>query len=173
MELDDTPCPHGKRKRDRLDDTEDVDIQSEHSNSDLFVANRSDDGIEDVQDDGFNETSEGEDSLGDMDNECEYDEGGEPWPACVAFDLDFANLKEHLSQISNTAMKIVDDSGCQSQRALSLRKNACQGTNVPRSNREKVALLGNTGAGKSSLLNSLLDRPDLARAVIQNIPRIA
>lgn len=152
-----------KRKRDKKNDIEDGDIKSEEESSDeLFV-----------RDFENHEENEGEDAASDEDhdspeeilNDCEYDESVEGWPSCVAYDGAFEQLREDLNSLPREALKIIDASGCYSQRALSLRERADELTRLPRADREKIALLGNTGAGKSSLLNSLLDRPGMARAV--------
>lgn len=159
-----SPRP-GKRKRGFDADNEEPDIKSEGSDSgaDLFVS-RTDKSAQEDDADGTSSAIE-DDQISDFSFDCEYEECEEPWPTCIAYDSAFSQLKCDLNSIPRAALKIIDESGCHSQRVLSLRKNALELTTVPRSNREKIALLGNTGAGKSSLLNSVLDRPGFARAV--------
>lgn len=138
----------GKRKRDRNDDDEEILSQAAAGSAgppDL------DDGVDD---DSENEEYS-EDECSDDDDEsimgpCEYDESTEPLPSCAAFDKDFTQVGQDLMSIPARVVEIVDSNGCESRRAQSCRDNADDLARIPKPSREKIALLGNTGAGNVS-----------------------
>lgn len=145
-----------KRNNDINDEEEDVKpiiLSSEDEGS------ASDDSDSDSSED--EDTDEGDDAAGI----CEYYEAVEQFPAYPAYDKDFSQVSLDLTGIAKTAAKIIDDDGCNGIRVQSCRRSAKALADVPRAKREKIALLGQTGVGKSSLLNSLLDMPDLAKSM--------
>lgn len=97
-----------------------------------------------------------DDELHEITGTCEHDEKDEPFPSCVAFDRDFANVIEDLLTIPQAAVRIIDDSECIGSRAQAMRANADALSAIPRAKREKVALLGNTGAGEQADIEAVL-----------------
>ncbi|KAI6870639.1 hypothetical protein KC338_g2956 [Hortaea werneckii] len=150
-----------KRKRtdDDCDDDEAVkpEVAGEESGSG--------DGTEDSDDDDSSTSDEDNDTDGDSTGLIEHHEDSEGFPDRVVYDEAFAKTVAELSDIAKRASKILRESQCTSKRVRGLTTHAEELSQVPRPEREKVALLGNTGAGKSSLLNSLLGLPNMAKAM--------
>lgn len=142
--------PPGKRKRDADGEDDDIFSQPAAGTTDLLSFENGDEEEEDDDD--------SEDELEDDDDEsivgpCEYEESVEPFPTCVAFDKDFAQVAQDLVSIPAKVVQIIDDNGCTSRRTQSCRSNAFSLARIPRVHCEKIALLGNTGAGMASLPN--------------------
>ena len=95
------------------------------------------------------ESDEEDDSKGDegLTGECSYEECEEAYPECVAFDKDFAQVGNDLISIPKAAMDIISKGNCDSKRVENCRSNAEEIATIPRPKREKICLLGNTGAG--------------------------
>lgn len=135
--------PPGKRKRDTNDEDNDYALQRAEGSTDLLNLEDGDDYSDD--DDSESESDDDDESIT---GPCEYEESSEPYPRRAAFDKDFAQVGQDLVSIPSQIVDIVDDSGCDSRRAKSCRKNANELARIPKAHREKIALLGNTGAGK-------------------------
>lgn len=136
--------PPGKRKRNA--DDEDQDYASQRGEGSPDLLNFEDgDGFSDDEDDSENESDDDDDES--ITGPCEYEESSESYPRCAAFDKDFAQVGQDLVSIPSQIVEIVDSSGCYSRRAQSCRSNADDLARIPKAHREKIALLGNTGAG--------------------------
>ncbi|KAH9845227.1 hypothetical protein Tdes44962_MAKER01237 [Teratosphaeria destructans] len=144
--------PRGKRKHLDDHDQEEEDVKPVISDSD---------------DSDLDDDSEGDSDVGGGEGTgvVEYYEHAEPLPNCVAYDSEFRQLSQDLIDIPLSALKILQKSSCNNKRVQSCQHNAGTLTTIPQVQKEKVAMLGSTGAGKSSLLNSLLDMPGLAKAM--------
>lgn len=136
--------PPGERKRDAIDEDHDEASQRAEGSPNLLNLEDADD-YSDDDDDSENESDDDDESIT---GPCEYEESSEPYPRCAAFDKDFAQVGQDLVSIPSQIVDIVDDSGCESRRAQSCRKNANELACIPKAHREKIALLGNTGAGE-------------------------
>ncbi|CAK3974892.1 Hypothetical predicted protein [Lecanosticta acicola] len=148
----------GKRKRCGEDESKE-DVKP------IILSDSDDDAGDSDGSDSESTDDEDTDRNEGINGPCEHNEDDEPFPDCVAFDKDFVQVGEDLTSIAKSAMEIIDENGCESSRAQGCRKNADELTQIPRAKREKVAFLGSTGVGKSSLLNCLLGIPDLAKAM--------
>lgn len=94
-----------------------------------------------------------------------YDSSLESYPEHPAFDNGFQQVLQDLEGLGKRAQKIIDDSGCQNRRVQGCRSNAIAASSAPEPPVFNIGLFGDTGSGKSSLLNSLLDMPSLAKAM--------
>lgn len=135
----------GKRKRtdDEQDDEEDSKLVGRRSiNIDTDEEGSNSDDSDDSDEDDDEEDDEG------LTGECEYEEETESFPKCVAYDKDFPQIGKDLISIPKRTVAIIDRSGCKSKRVQGCRHNADELTSLPRAKREKICLLGNTGAGQ-------------------------
>lgn len=143
-----SPSPNGKRKRDANNEEDDLRTQATTEPSDLLNLDDGDDGSDSENDDDSENSSDDEDD-GSISGECEYEEDSEALPRCAAFDKDFAQVGRDLASIPSKVVQIINKNGCDSRRVQSCRNNANDLASLPRARREKIALLGNTGAGTS------------------------
>lgn len=146
------PNALGKRKRDDLDETRDAEVKLEETSEEAITF---DDGESDSDDEDESEEDGSDDDEDDVTGECQYYESSESYPPCVAYDPEFARIGQRLINIPAEVMTIIDESGCKSARAQSCRGNAEELAHIPRSRREKIALLGNTGVGRSYALPAM------------------
>jgi ABC-type glutathione transport system ATPase component len=114
---------------------------------------------EDIEDSDEEETDEGEIDEGG------YDDGTEDRPCHPVYDKAFAQVETDLAKMAMNVIKIIEQSGCRNDRAKGCLEKARWLLNLPDTKKEMIALIGESGVGKSSLINSLLSIPKLARAV--------
>jgi ABC-type glutathione transport system ATPase component len=106
------------------------------------------------------EVSDEEDS-----EEKRYDDSTEDLPCHPVYDKDFAQVESDLAKMAVKVMNIIEQSGCHNDRAKGCLEQAKLLLNLPDTKKEIIALIGESGVGKSSVINSLLNIPKLARAV--------
>lgn len=136
-----------KRKREALDDDDNVSIKQEPTEQEGAAALEDGDSDSESEDDSDDDGSEedGDYSMG----ECKYFESSERYPSCLAYDPEFREIEQSLTGIPKEVIKIIDESGCKSERSQNCRTNAEKLACIPAAERDKIALLGNTGVGKS------------------------
>ncbi|KAF1827315.1 uncharacterized protein K489DRAFT_406028 [Dissoconium aciculare CBS 342.82] len=110
------------------------------------------------------EHSSDQDSNGDPTEEG-YDEAIEVMPRHVVYDKDFPQISQDLSKLATSVCGIIERSGCDNDRSKGCLEKAQWLTKTPDAEKEIVALIGDSGVGKSSLINSLIGIPKLARAL--------
>jgi GTPase SAR1 family protein len=166
-EVQDQPTLVGeKRKRE----TEDIDSNDEYhqdeSNStvkpdsvvpDNYSLSRSD-GEEqtDVEDDDENVVEEASDIP-------THDDSAEPFPKCAIFDHDIEAIEEKITALSQQLLDKLEEHGCGSLKPyISRAQKLC---NLPETPKMRIAILGSAGVGKSSLLNAITGKADLAKSL--------
>lgn len=132
-----------KRKRTDDDCDDDEAIKPEIAGGEAG----SSDGSEDSDDDDSSTSDEDSDADGDSTGLIEHYEDSEGLPDRPVYDEAFVKTVAELSDIAKRALKILRESQCTSKRVRGLTTNAEELSQVPKPKREKVALLGNTGAG--------------------------
>ncbi|KAI7220454.1 hypothetical protein KC343_g2819 [Hortaea werneckii] len=173
----------GKRKRSNEDD----DYVSDGDEGEgLFVSDTDDDfdlGYDDsddyyedeagsnIEDDiqpheeiGTTATLEDEITTGTIDPDAIYSERGEAYPKSAAYDEAIPKIKSAYTGIAQQVLNIIKTNPCNSAVLAKFVAKSADLTTIPKSKSVKIALLGEMGTGKSSLLNSVIDIPDLARA---------
>jgi len=130
----------GKRKRISEDEDDEEELN-------VAVKVESEDDDEDPSD---SDDSDGEDQMqyGEGTGVVEYHEDDEAYPECAAYDKDFMDVGKRLVAISKTVIDIFNQSSCNSNRVQGFRRDADELAHVPQITCKKIALLGNTGAGK-------------------------
>lgn len=123
-----------KRPHDDCDDEEEVKPTTVDTDED------SDSSEEDSDDDEDDENGEGTGVV-------EHHESSEEFPNCVAYDQGFYQISRDLTDIPKRALEILERSECNNKRIKTYIKHAEDFASPPQAKREKVALLGNTGAG--------------------------
>ncbi|KAI7480340.1 hypothetical protein KC357_g4002 [Hortaea werneckii] len=174
---------NGKRKRSNDDDDyvsdsdegeglfvndTDDDFDLEYCDSDDDYKDEADSNIEDdIQPHEGNETTamvEDEIPPRKIDPDAIYSERGEPYPKLSAYDEAIPRIKYAYTGIARQVLSIIEKNPCDSAALAKFVAKAPDILCIPKPRPVKIALLGETGVGKSSLLNSVIDIPDVARA---------
>ncbi|KAM3423220.1 hypothetical protein BST61_g669 [Cercospora zeina] len=145
-----------------------VDENDSSNDSDSEIdASEGDSAVEDGLFIGEDEISDAIDTFSESeaDPDAIYNQGQEPYPQLPAFDPAFSDTEIGLTGIVERIVDIVDRNPCKSSYVKNFRAKAEELRTIPRPQPMRIALLGDTGAGKSSLLNSVVDVPDIAKAI--------
>lgn len=160
----------GKRKRSSDEaDTFDSDVDDNEESSflpdDAFIVPEGD---SEEDDDEFR-GSDDDDSDNDLqDNDMiqePYSESVEAYPAYAAYDPDIADITRKLISVPQQIIDILSQHEGSGKHVISLVEAASKLLTIPKNAKIRVGLLGDAGAGKSSLLNSITDLDDLANSL--------
>lgn len=133
-----------------LDDDDDVVfIKEEHKD-------------EDIEDDGINFEADIDENI---DLDAQYNERMEELPKLPAYHPDLPKITASLTGTIQEVLNIIEANPCDSTHVQGIKTKGQGLLEIPKPKPVRIALLGDTGAGKSSLLNSIIDIPDLARAL--------
>lgn len=111
-----------------------------------------------------------DDNDQDDDDDCSsvtsnhYDANDEDFPPAFAYSADLVDVKRRLDDMIKSICKALTGDS-QSPYVQGFRNHVVELVNGPHTTPLKIALSGSVGTGKSSLLNCLIDSPDLAPAV--------
>ncbi|KAI7383354.1 hypothetical protein KC336_g18393, partial [Hortaea werneckii] len=152
-----------KRKRADADCDDEETFKREFKG--LGGSNDSEDESDNGEDVEYGTSDEDSDADGGSTGVVLHNEDSEECPKYAVYDKEFVKTVNELTDIPKRALKILYESECTSKRVRGCTSNAEDLSQFPKPKREKVALLGNTGAGKSSVLNSLLGLPNMAKAM--------
>ncbi|KAK5727635.1 hypothetical protein LTR17_012595 [Elasticomyces elasticus] len=172
---DDMERPIKRQRTDSNDDEADADADEslfvpEEKKMSLLpyrdAMNRYDDDSEDeYEEDEINSCASDDEGLDAADPKQKYAESDEAYPECAIYDSDIAAITEMLTDIPAKVKEVLDSQDCDAKHVKSHLNAASALASIPITKRLKVALIGNSGVGKSSFLNNLCDIPELAKAV--------
>lgn len=180
-----------KRKDERTDVKSDIknEVKSEIESEKKFKAN--DEDVEDnggakvdtntlVPDDYESEEGSGderddsdeedEDAVEDTANYPKHDESDEPFPECAYYDEAMDDVDEKLTSIAERVHDLLEEHDSSSVTVAAHKSKAKESSKIPKTEKIRIAILGGAGAGKSSLLNAITGKHDLAKSV--NSPSI-
>jgi hypothetical protein len=119
-----------------------------------------------------NDENELDSDNGDDDNAVDDDanhpvhhESDEPLPPCAYYDEVTEEAVQQLTSIAERIHVLLEDHNSGSKLLAAHKENAKELSEVPSTKKIKIAILGGAGAGKSSLLNAVTGKPDLAKSV--------
>ncbi|KAF2160981.1 hypothetical protein M409DRAFT_28587 [Zasmidium cellare ATCC 36951] len=93
-----------------------------------------------------------------------YSEDQEKLPKCAAFDERTVALPDRIRHVTKDAAQIFDIHACKTQETERLRGKSNEICEIPVHDPKIIAFIGRGGQGKSSTVNSIIDRPGLADA---------
>jgi len=92
-----------------------------------------------------------------------YDELAEPFPKYPIYDDKIDDIKKGITAISRQVLDRLQEYGCSSLKSYTSK--AQELCDIPETPKMKIAILGCAGAGKSSLLNAITGKADLAKSL--------
>lgn len=166
----DSPVYTGqKRKREDDGNDEDHDINAEDVQDESSGKMDINDLIPDDEDGDDEEEEESDDSDANPGeenaNHPTHDESDEPLPPCAIYDDAIEDIEGRLVSIPQQLIYLLEESKSSSKPIKALRAKAEQLKDVPTTDRIRIAILGGAGVGKSSLLNAVTGKADLAKSV--------
>jgi ABC-type glutathione transport system ATPase component len=121
---------------------------------------------EDNNDDGNDDSDEeNENVVEDSANHPKHDESDEPFPACAYYDEAIEDLNEKLTSIAERIHDVMEEHDSSSAVFAVHKGKAEDLSKFPITDKMRIAILGGAGAGKSSLLNAVTGKHDLAKSV--------
>ncbi|KAK3612909.1 hypothetical protein LTR56_028176, partial [Elasticomyces elasticus] len=166
----------GKRKRDTDTETDDVNETNEANgkiydpddeNEDSMPQFRDlDDGEDDDEDNELNDDDADDDTPEDDDDEQQHIhvESSEAFPGCAIYDKDIPAIKKAMTGIPKKAVEVLTGQDCSGKHAKTHMRAAQTLLEILTTKRPKIALIGNAGVGKSSLLCAVTDMLNLAKS---------
>lgn len=99
------------------------------------------------------------------DDGVEYLETQEALPAAAAYDKDFAQALEDTRKLLREVGAVIQEEQQGSPRFKQLTQELMRSSHPTEPRKRRINVVGRSGSGKSSLINSVLDRPHAAKAL--------
>jgi hypothetical protein len=155
-----------KRKREAAD----IDSKDGFQQDDFNATGEPDsvvpDNYEHSEDDGDDQPDDQDDEenvIGEIPEIQCHDESAEPFPKCAVYDNDVKAIEERVTAIAQQILGKVEEHG--SSTLKSYTSKAQELCDLPTAPKLRIAILGCAGAGKSSLVNAIAGKVDLAKSV--------
>jgi ABC-type glutathione transport system ATPase component len=117
------------------------------------------------ENDSNDEDDDDENTAEDNANHPKHQESDEPFPACAYYDEAIEDVEEQLTSIAERVQALLEDHNSSSKVLVAHKRKANELSDMPPTEKMRIAILGGAGAGKSSLLNAVTGKPDLAKSV--------
>lgn len=123
-----------------------------------------DDASSDKSEDNFDGGEEFRDRVNAIKDgaESKYNPLSEALPKLAAYHPSFVKAERYCSEMMEGAALVLKNADYKDTRILQLLEKALNSTKLEYPRPRKVGLIGDSGVGKSSLINCLLDTPDIA-----------
>lgn len=122
-----------------------------------------DDNLSLVSDDEINGDPLDDEDLGD--DISNYNESAEPFPKAVVYDPDFKKVHEDTLRLMGEVANIVPEESRELTRTRHLVVRSRELAEFPITRKRLINMVGKSGSGKSSLLNSMIGMPGHAKAI--------
>jgi len=157
----------GKRKReaDEIDSRDEYQDGGKASVEPDSVVPENYEHSEDDSDDQTGDEDDEENAIEDISEIPSHDELAEPFPKCAVYDDDTEAIEERITAITQLVLDGLEEHDCLSKALKSHISEAQKLCDLPKTRKLRIATLGCAGAGKSSLLNAVTGKPDLAQSV--------
>lgn len=94
-----------------------------------------------------------------------HDESQEPFPKCATYDDQIEEIEESITSVPRRVLDQLSEHECLGKAFKAHVGKAEKLRNLPQTPKIRIAILGCAGTGKSSLLNSITGKADLAKSV--------
>jgi chromosomal replication initiation ATPase DnaA len=118
---------------------------------------------DDEEQDGSDD--ENENAVEESANYPKHEESDEPFPHCAYYDEAIEDIEERFTLIPQRIFELLADRRSSSTALVAYKDKADELGEIPCTEKMRIAILGGAGAGKSSLLNAVTGKPDLAKSV--------
>jgi GTPase SAR1 family protein len=169
LDAQDQPAPVGekrKREADDIDSKDDYQQDGGHATvePDSVVPENYEHSDDDSDDPPEDEDDE-ENVIEEISEIPSHDESTEPFPKCAVYDDETGVIQERITAILQQVLDGLEEHGCLSKAFKSHISKARKLCGLPKTRKLRIAILGCAGAGKSSLLNAITGKPDLAQSL--------
>jgi predicted GTPase len=152
----------GKRKRE-ADGIDSTDEYQQGDESGSLVPENYEHSEDDDEDDELEDEDANENVVEEVSEMPGHDESAEPLPKCAVYDGDARAIQKKVTAIPQQVLDELEKHGC-----LSLKSHIVEAQRLcdpPKITKLRIAILGCAGSGKSSLLNAITGKADLAKSV--------
>jgi GTPase SAR1 family protein len=163
------PAAVGEKRKREADETDSKDEYKQDEGNSTVDPNSvvpDDYELQDSDDDDDQLSDEDEENVIEEVSEIPtHDESKEPFPKCAIYDADIKKIEEKIAVIPKRVLRQLEEHGCLGQALKVHISRAEKLMTLPQTPKMRIAILGCAGVGKSSLLNAITGKADLAKSL--------